>query len=87
MNIYTPSFSDIIDNLFSVGNEGWRSQLQTIGERKYAIVQIMKNGQVISSQAIEAKLVRPVITIGSSQTKIDTNPDSQGSESQDMSGI
>ena len=47
----------------------------------------MKNGQLISSQALAAEVVWPVITIGSSQTKIETNPDSQGNGSPDMSGI
>ena len=39
---------------------------QIIRERKYAIVQIMKDGQLISSQALEAEVVWPVIIIGSS---------------------
>ena len=60
---------------------------QTVGEGKYAIVQFIKNSQIISSQALETDLVWPVIQIGSSQTKIDTNPDSQDSESQEKSGI
>ena len=60
---------------------------QAVRERKYAIVQFMKNGQLISSQALETEVVWPVITIGSSQTKIDTIPSSQGNESPDMSGI
>ena len=61
---------------------------QTFRERRYAIVQIMKNSQLISSQALEIDdVVWPVITIGSSQTKIDTNTSSQGNETPDISGI
>ena len=60
---------------------------QTFRERKYAIVQIIKNSQLISSQALETELVWPVIQIGSPQTTIDTNPNSQGTASHDMSGI
>ena len=55
--------------------------------KMYAIVKIMKNSQLISSQALETELVWPVIAIGSSQTKVDTNPSYQGNESPDISGI
>ena len=59
----------------------------TVIDRKYAIVQIMKNGQPIYSQALETEeVVWPVITISSSQTEIDTNPSSQGNGSPHTSG-
>ena len=60
---------------------------QSIGKRKYALVNFITNGVLLSKQALETEVVWPVITIGSSQTKIELAPNSEGHFTIDKSGM
>ena len=60
---------------------------QSIGKRKYALVNFIKNGVLLSKQALETEVVWPVITIGSSQTKIELAPNSEEHFTIDKSGM